>query len=219
MTTFPALNPNVRTFIPGQKAASPIGTLDGDELNVLHTNASTFYTLRLTFTGLSTTDHFAVVSHYMNHGDFVYFDLPDEILRGSNIQLPTGYLWTYADSPNTEYSPGVVTTTVELYAQPQQGYQDIVGCPTTSNSAAGGTGTYTQVIDVGPGMGSFDFTYTAYTVADRFIIGGAASYDTGFVSGTATVSIQKTSPGRYITLTIEAPVIGTQWQYSVGCSS
>jgi hypothetical protein len=120
VATFPALNPNARTFIPGQKAATPIGTLDGDELSVLHTNASTAYTLRLTFTGLSTADHFAIVSHYMNHGNFTPFDLDtNTTLLGSSITVPTNYLWTYVSAPQTDYSPGVVTTTVELEATPQ----------------------------------------------------------------------------------------------------
>ena len=219
MATFPALNPNARTFIPGQKAATPIGTLDGDELSVLHTNASTSYNLRLTFTGLSTADHFAIVSHYTNHGRFVYFDLAEITLRGSNIQLPANYLWTYRSSPSTDYSPGIVTTTVELEAQPRDLATDISGCPTTANAETGGIGTYTRVIDVGPGYGSFSFTYTAYTIPDRFIITGAASYDTGYVSGTATVSIPKTTADRYITLTIEAQTEGTAWSYSVGCVS
>jgi hypothetical protein len=219
MATFPALNPNARTFIPGQKAATPIGTLDGDELSVLHTNASTFWTLRLTFTGITADQHFSLVSHYMNHGRYIYFDLPEQILRGSNIQLPPNYEWTYAASPNTDYSPGVITVTVELNAQPREGYVDVVGCPTTENSSAGGAGTFTRVIDVGPGLGTFDFTYTAYTVPDRFIISGAASYDTGFVSGTATISVTKSTPDRFITLTIEAPTAGTAWQYSIGCVS
>jgi hypothetical protein len=219
MATFPALNPNARTFIPGQKAATPIGTLDGDELSVLHTNASTNYSLRLTFTGLSTANHFAIVSHYMNHGRFVYFDLAEITLRGSNIQLPANYLWTYSSSPNTEYSPGIVSTTVELEAQPRDRAPDIAGCPTTVNEASGGVGTYTRVIDVGPGYGSFDFTYTTYTIPDRFIITGAASYDTGYVTGTATISIPKTTTDRYITLTIEAQTAGTAWSYTVGCVS
>lgn len=119
MATFPALNPNARSFTPGQKAATPISTLDGDELSVLHTNASTAYTLRLTFNGLSTAEHFAIVSHYMNHGRFTPFDLDTTTLQGSNITVPTNYLWTYVSSPQTDYSPGVITTTVELEATPQ----------------------------------------------------------------------------------------------------
>lgn len=119
MATFPALKPNARTFIPGQKANSHIGTFNGDELSVLHTNASTGYTLRLTFTGMTTTDHFALVSHYMSHGRFVAFDVPAQITQGSNITIPANYLWTYVSSPQTDYSPGIITATVELEATPQ----------------------------------------------------------------------------------------------------
>ena len=119
MATFPSLKPNARTFIPGQKANTHIGTFDGDELSVLHTNASTGYTLRLTFTGMTTADHFALVSHYMSHGRFVAFDVPTEVTAGSNITVPANYLWTYVSSPQTDYSPGIITATVELEATPQ----------------------------------------------------------------------------------------------------
>lgn len=119
MSTFPALKPNARTFIPGQKANTHIGTFDGDELSVLHTNASTGYSLRLTFTGMTTDEHFALTSHYITHGNFTAFDIPDEVTQGSEIAIPTNYLWTYVSSPQTDYSPGVITATVEIEATPQ----------------------------------------------------------------------------------------------------
>jgi len=118
MATFPSLNPNARTYIPGQAPATAIDTLNGDELSVRHTNTSTGHTLRLTFTGLTTEQHFEITSHYMLHGRYEPFDLPAVVLLGSNLSFPAGYLWLYTDSPQTTYEPGVITTTVELELLP-----------------------------------------------------------------------------------------------------
>lgn len=90
-------------------------------------------------------------------------------------------------------------------------------CPGGSDS--GGQGTFTRLVNVGEGLGSFNFTYQAYTVPDRFIIGGAASFDSGSTSGGATVSVAKTSTSAWITVTVEAPLSGTAWFYSVTCTS
>lgn len=68
---------------------------------------------------MTTDQHYALVSHYMSHGRFVAFDVPTEVTQGSGITVPTDYLWTYVSSPQTEYSPGVITATVELEATPQ----------------------------------------------------------------------------------------------------
>jgi len=118
MATFPALNPNARTYIPGQAPATPIPTLDGDELSVRHTNTATGHILRLTYTGLTTAQHFELTSHYMLHGRYQTFDLPAIVLLGSNLSFPSGYLWLYVDSPQTTYEPGLITTTVELELLP-----------------------------------------------------------------------------------------------------
>ncbi len=86
---------------------------------------------------------------------------------------------------------------------------------------SGGQGGSTKVIDVGTAYpASFTFTWTAYTIPDRFIISGAATYDSGFVSGTnIPVTVQKTSANRYITVQVQAPTEGTAWNYTVGCAS
>ena len=115
--------------------------------------------------------------------------------------------------PDPAYASGygvcVDSDTVDIF-------DEIIDCP--GGGDAGNQGTFTKVINVGTGLGTFDFTWTAYTIQDRFVISGAASYDTGFVSGTnVTVSITKTSPDPYITVTVYAPTGGTAWNYSVGC--
>ncbi len=98
-------------------------------------------------------------------------------------------------------------------------FDEIDDCP--GGGASGGQGTFTRVIDVGSAYpASFNFVWTAYTIQDRFVISGAATYDTGFVSGSnVSVSVAKTSADRYITVTVYAPTGGTAWNYSVGCAS
>lgn len=110
------------------------------------------------------------------------------------------------------YGPEVESDTVDVF-------DEIVSCP--GGGDAGNQGTFTKVIDVGTAYpASFDFTWTAYTIQDRFVISGAATLDTGFVSGeNVTVSVAKTSADRYITVTVYAPSYGTAWNYSVGCAS
>ena len=118
MATFPALEPNSRTFTPGQFPATAINVYSGDEISVRHTNASTSYFLRLGFNGLTSDQHFEITSHYMGHGRFQPFDLPTSVLLGSNLSFPTGYLWIYAASPSTQYDPGVISVSVELELVP-----------------------------------------------------------------------------------------------------
>lgn len=225
MSTFPALKPNVRSFTPGQKANSHIGTFDGDELSVLHTNASTNYTLRLTFRGMTNDEHFSLVSHYINHERFTPFDIPDTITEGSGIQIPPGYLWTYVNSPQTEYTPGVVTTVVELEATPQQavppdGARPVLEC-NESQSASGGQGTDVRTFDVGAAYGTVTFTWSAFNIPDRFVLSGAVTYDSDYVTGeNQSVTLRKNIGGdpRYVTVTVYAPDAGTAWEYTVGCT-
>lgn len=98
-------------------------------------------------------------------------------------------------------------------------FDEIQDCPGGGDS--GGQGTFTKVINVGTAYpASFNFRYTAFTIQDRFVISGAATLDTGFVSGTnVNVTVQKTSADPYITVTVYAPTGGTAWNYSVGCAS
>lgn len=89
-------------------------TLNGDETAVRHSNAGIGNILRLGFFGLTTAEHFEIVSHYTLHGRFESFDLPTEITEGANLSFPSGYVWLYAASPKTSYSPGVVNVEVEM---------------------------------------------------------------------------------------------------------
>lgn len=110
------------------------------------------------------------------------------------------------------YAVGIESDTVDVF-------DEIIDCPGGGDS--GNQGTFTKVINVGSAFpGSFVFTYTAFTIQDRFVISGAATLDTGFVSGTnVSVTVQKTSANSLITVTVYAPTSGTAWNYSVGCAS
>ena len=221
MATFPALQPTARTYIPGQSPATPIGSLDGGELSVRHINSSVGYTLRLGFTGLTDTEHFSIISHYMIHGRFQPFDLPPSIVAGANFEFPSGYSWIYVSSPDTEYAPGLINVTVELELIPANPFlsspDSILQCPAGQQS--GGQGTFIQTFDIGPGTGTFDFTYSAFTIADKFTITGAAYYNSGYVTGTnVVVPITKINTGRYVIVQVNAPDSGTQWEYTVGCT-
>ena len=98
-------------------------------------------------------------------------------------------------------------------------FDEIIDCPGGGDS--GNQGTFTKVINVGSAFpGSFTFTWTAYQIPDRFVVSGAASLDTGFVSGiNVAVTVPKTSANQYITVTVYAPTSGTAWNYTVGCAS
>jgi hypothetical protein len=114
MTNFPALNPQSRTFTPGAAPSTPLGALNGDELMVRHANVANGYTLRLGFRGLTEAQHFSITSHYMLHGRFTPFDLDSITLQGSQLTFPSGYSWIYVKAPDTTYSPGQISVTVEL---------------------------------------------------------------------------------------------------------
>lgn len=114
MATFPALQPQVRTYTPGRRPSTPIPTTNGDEVSVRHSNGATSYILRLGFRALTSAEHFAVLSHYNLHERFIPFDLPAVVLEGSNLTFPASYQFVYLGSPSTEVLPGQANITVEL---------------------------------------------------------------------------------------------------------
>jgi hypothetical protein len=114
MAIFPSLAPQIRSYTPGSTPNTPIPVLTGDEVSVRHTNGATGNILRLSFTGLTTAQHFAITSHYSLHARFQPFDLDAVTLQGSDLTFPFGYQWIYVASPRTQYAPGVVTVSVDL---------------------------------------------------------------------------------------------------------
>lgn len=118
MANFPSISPQSRTYIPGSTPEAINQVLTGDETSIRHTNASTGHTLRLGYRGLTTAQHYQILSHYTMHGRFTPFDLPAIVLLGSGLTFPAGYGWIYVSSPQTSYSPGLIETNVELELVP-----------------------------------------------------------------------------------------------------
>jgi hypothetical protein len=114
MATFPALNPQVRSFTPARYASTPIECLDGTELGIRHTNSSTGSILRLTFNGISQDTKKDLIAHYSFHARFVPFDLAALTLLGSDITVPANYQWIYVGPPTFDESPDVISASVEL---------------------------------------------------------------------------------------------------------
>lgn len=175
-------------------------------------------------------------------GDELTFDpgCADPLIKWYKIDINTGAVTKIGEgvSATLEVTAALQQEGVTVYAEgccpdPSQpgGYavckksdevdvfDEIIDCP--GGGQAGGQGTFTKVINVGTAYpASFVFTWTAYTIQDRFVISGAASLDTGYVSGTnVSVTVNKTSADPYITVTVYAPTSGTAWNYSVGCAS
>lgn len=174
-------------------------------------------------------------------GDTLTFDpgCADPLIKWYKININTGAVTFIGSgiSATLDVTEALQTEGVRVYAEgccpdPSQpgGYavckesdtvdvfDEIINCPGGGDS--GNQGTFTKVINVGTAYpASFAFTYNAFTIQDRFVISGAATLDTGFVSGTSTVTVNKTSANPYITVTVYAPTSGTAWNYSVGCAS
>lgn len=118
MATFPALQPQTRTYTPGVSASTSIVVLTGDETNVRHVNSAFGHSLRFTFRGLTAAQQTSIANHYLTHGRFTAFDLPASVLAGSGLTFPANYAWIYASSPEVSYAPGLIETIVVLQLVP-----------------------------------------------------------------------------------------------------
>ena len=114
MATFPALQANTRSYTPARFASTAIQCLNGNEVNVRHTNSSTGSILRLTFTGITQSTKNSIIAHYSFHARFIPFDLDPITLLGSNISIPLNYQWIYVNAPTFDETPGVITANLEL---------------------------------------------------------------------------------------------------------
>lgn len=118
MATFPALQPSSRLYTPGISSSTELAVLDGDETSVRHSNASVGHLLRMSFSRLSSSEAFDLISHYSLHGTFETFDLGSTTLIATNLTFPANYLWRYLSSPMIDQSFGVTNATVELQLLP-----------------------------------------------------------------------------------------------------
>ena len=118
MSTFPSLSPATRTYTPGTNASTEFAVLDGYESSVRHSNASVGHILRMTFTRMTASETFALVSHYALHGTFAPFDLSATTLTATNLAFPADYLWRYLSAPVIDQTCEITDATVELQLLP-----------------------------------------------------------------------------------------------------
>lgn len=114
MATFPALQPQTRTYVPGATPSTAIMMLNGNETNVRHTNGSVGTLLRLTFNALSRTQQESIIAHYNTHNRFIPFDLAAITLIASGLTLPASHLWIYARPPSMTETCSSIDVEVEL---------------------------------------------------------------------------------------------------------
>jgi hypothetical protein len=91
-----------------------------------------------------------------------------------------------------------------------------------TSTTAGNALPSTQSYNLGQNSGTFDFTYQALGIKDRFIVtyGGASLLDTGCVSGGTTRSLSYSGNSSIVTVEVVpncAGETGTAWEYTVAC--
>ena len=126
MATFPALKPSSRTFTPGERPHSVIGTLNGNNIRVRQSNVLVNQRLRLTFIALTEAQMLSIRTHYTGQqGRFLSFPIPNDLLSGVATPAsftPTGYSWVYAATPRVEdVGCNRYTVSVELMTVPPEG--------------------------------------------------------------------------------------------------
>jgi hypothetical protein len=114
MATFPALQPQTRTYTPGATPSTAIMVLNGNETSVRHTNGSVSTTIRLTFNAISRSDQNAIIAHYNTHNRFIPFDLDAITLIASGLTLPAAHQWIYARPPSMSETCSSIDVEVEL---------------------------------------------------------------------------------------------------------
>ena len=106
MTTFPALQPGSRAFIPGTYPGATFRTLSGRDSRVRHSNAVVAMQAKAEFPLLSESQLESIRSHYVGqYGGHKPFAVPDEFWSGANTPAgftPSGYQWRYAGKPSIE---------------------------------------------------------------------------------------------------------------------
>jgi len=103
-------------------------------------------------------------------------------------------------------------------------YINNLECPVAAGSSDQGHATI--VINVGFGLGTFGFNYINAN-SNKFVIAGAASLDTGFVTGSSGAPggpggylVDKTSSDPFVTVTVYGPLatFGVPWGYLMTCA-
>ena len=145
MATFPALKPSSRTFTPGERPHSVIGTLNGNNIRVRQSNVLVDQRLRLTFIALTEAQMLSIRTHYTGQqGRFLSFPIPNDLLSGLTTPAsftPTGYSWVYAATPQVEdVGCNRYTVSVELMTVPPEGANVNGAALLAALTFVGGTG-------------------------------------------------------------------------------
>ena len=111
---------------------------------------------------------------------------------------------------------------VYLFVQEKQKLHELTSaciakCPSTQES--GGQGITPLNIDMRWTSGTFHVDYQMYGIKDQLIISyeGETIYDTGLVSGEGSFSVSFSGSSTIVTVTMNAPEEGTEWDVTVGC--
>ena len=90
--------------------------------------------------------------------------------------------------------------------------------PCNATTISGGAGTTTTVHQLGVTSGTFQFSYQAFSVPDRFevIYMGNTLLDTGSISGGAVHNLTFSGSSSIVTVIVTGPG-GTAWNYLVSC--
>jgi hypothetical protein len=204
MTTFPALIPSTRTYIPGEYPITPHPLLSGSEIRVRHSNTVLGVRLRLTFTAVSSADVVAVRNHYNGRqGGFLPFAIPVQLLSGVTTPAdftPAGHQWVYASRPSVVDVPIAGDTptnrhdlVVELVTVPPENTIVSGARITVRATVRGGSaqlGAYIESFaSVVGGEATAPSAGAAITV-EAFVVGGAA---TGATIDVAAITYSQSS--------------------------
>jgi len=98
------------------------------------------------------------------------------------------------------------------------GSDDPSAIPCNQVTQSGGAGVTTNVHNLGKKSGSFGFTWSAYSIPDRFevLYEGRTLLDTGSVSGSGSRTLTFSGSSRNVTVRVTGPGY-TQWTYTVSC--
>lgn len=124
MSTFPAITPNARVYVPGSPPAAIQQSLSGAVTGYRRGNRRINQTLQLTFSHLVESDMDLIKAHFIDRkGTFDIFYLPDAIwsdyLGTPPITTLSDFAWQYASEPSiTDVSYDRFTVEVQLNTVP-----------------------------------------------------------------------------------------------------
>lgn len=103
MSTFPALIPSARTYVPGNAPQVQHIALSGSTVAYRQGNRRVEQTLQLSFNNISETDLDLIKAHYVDQdGTYGIFYLSAEIWNGYDsppVPIIGDYAWRYAEPP------------------------------------------------------------------------------------------------------------------------